>query len=205
MSKVIPLFATPVIKINFSKHTKYAGAFDTWDKVDRKPESWLVPLNTSFPNIEDDDAYVNQEIRDQIKEDIMFDIRRTLMKYNMPTKVKYDCFWYNAYRKGQGQETHNHLSMFNDENPLWSGVYFAQNCDPGSFFFCNHDFAWRTQQTFPYLKSNLADYYRELMPMSFTDGDLVLFPPHLNHGVKSETLSEDAQRLTFSFNISLEK
>ena len=29
MSKVIPLFATPVIKINFSKHTKYAGAFDT--------------------------------------------------------------------------------------------------------------------------------------------------------------------------------
>tara|TARA_B100000035_G_C20917558_1_gene516945 strand:- start:698 stop:937 length:240 start_codon:yes stop_codon:yes gene_type:complete len=79
MSKVIPLFATPVIKMNFSKHAKYAGMFDTWDEVDRKPESWLVSLNTSFPNIEDDDAYVNQEIRDQIKEDIMYDVRRTLM------------------------------------------------------------------------------------------------------------------------------
>lgn len=205
MSKIVPLFSTPVIKINFSKHAKYAGMFDTWDKVDRKPSNWLVPLNTSFPLIQDDDPYVNQETRDSLKEDIMFDIRRTLLKYNIPTKVEYECFWYNAYRKGQGQEVHNHLSMHNDQNPLWSGVYFAQNCDPGSFFFANHDFAWRTQQQFPYVKSNLSEYYKEFMPMNFIDGDIVLFPPHLNHGVKCGNLKEDVQRLTFSFNIYLEK
>ncbi len=205
MSKILPLYSTPVITFKFSKHYQYYDMFDTWEKTDRKPDSWLVPLNTSFPEIKDDDPHVDQDIRDKIKEEILFDIRRTLLKYKLPTKIKYDCFWYNAYRKGQGQEIHNHLSVDNTKNPFWSGVYFCKNCNPGSFFFTRHDYALRTQQTFDYVKTNISEYYRDERMMPFTDGDIILFPPHLHHGVKCENITDEQQRLTFSFNISIEK
>jgi hypothetical protein len=200
-TKILNLFATPVIQTEFDAHRKYAGEFGNWEKCDRKPESWHVPLNTSFPEVRQDDPYVPPAIVDDLKEDIMFQIKKIMLSKNMPTDLRYTAFWYNAYYDGQGQEPHNHLTV-DGKDPFWSGVYFAKNCFPGSFYFIKTEYSHRTQQSFAHQTTPLRDYYEEFYPTPFSDGNLVLFPPHLHHSVKVGATNRTEQRLTFSFNIS---
>ena len=37
------------------------------------------------------------------------------------------------------------------------------------------------------------------------DGDILLFPPHLEHSVQSKPENKNKMRMTFSFNIGIEK
>ena len=199
----LSLFSTPVLHAKFDEHSKYVDKFDNWGEIDRKPKSWHVPLNTSFPNIESDDPYVSEEIVNNLKDDIMFQVKKMNRDRGMPfLDLHYQAFWYNAYYEKQGQEPHNHLSVVG-EDPLWSGVYFAKNCFPGSFYFIRTEYSHRTQQWFDYVKSKMRPFYDEFYPTGFTDGDLVLFPPHLHHSVKVDEKNAKDQRLTFSFNIRI--
>ena len=198
---VIPLFSTPIIQFKFEKHDDYVNQFDNWERVDRFPISWSTPLNTSFPNISEDDPYVDSSVTNKLKDDIMFQLKKVMLNQNIPTDLYYQCFWYNAYYKGQGQEPHNHLSV-DGEDPLWSGIYFAKNCYPGQLVFVKTEYSHRSQQWFDWDKSKLKTYYQEISPTQFSSGDVVLFPPHLHHSVKVDERNIDNQRLTFSFNIS---
>ena len=49
----------------------------------------------------------------------------------------------------------------------------------------------------------MRTFYDEFYPTGFTDGDIVLFPPHLHHSVKVDEKNAKDQRLTFSFNIRI--
>lgn len=196
----ISLFSTPVLHAKFDAHDKYHDRFANWGEVDRKPKSWHVPLNTSFPNVQPDDPYVSDETVTELKSDILFQVKKMNKDRGLPVNIHYQCFWYNAYYNKQGQEPHNHLSVKGDD-PLWSGVYFAKNCFPGSFVFVRTEYSHRTQQWFEYEKSKMRGFYDEFYPSNFTDGDLVLFPPHLHHSVKVDERNAEEQRLTFSFNI----
>ena len=198
---VLDLFATPVIQTKFDAHRKYVGEFDNWEEIDRKPPSWHVPLNTSFPNVGDADPFVPSTIVDSLKKDIMFQVKKIMLSKRMPTNLSYTSFWYNAYYEGQGQEPHNHLSV-PGQDPFWCGIYFAKNCFPGSLFFIRTEYSHRSQQPFVSEETPMNKYYNEFYPTEFSDGDLVLFPPHLHHSVKVGSANKSEQRLTFSFNIS---
>lgn len=198
----LSLFSVPVIQTRFESHNDYVDKFDNWDEVDRKPKAWHVPLNTSFPNVRPDDPYVSDDIVKSLKSDIMFQVKKINNDRGLPTDLDYQCFWYNAYYNKQGQEPHNHLSQ-RGEDPLWSGVYFAKNCFPGSFIFVRTEYSHRCQQWFDYTSSKMRPFYDEFYPTTFGDGDLVLFPPYLHHSVKVDERNADLQRLTFSFNIRI--
>ena len=80
----LSLFSTPVLHAKFDEHSKYVDKFDNWGEIDRKPKSWHVPLNTSFPNIESDDPYVSEEIVNNLKDDIMFQVKKMNRDRGMP-------------------------------------------------------------------------------------------------------------------------
>ena len=198
---VLDLFATPVIETQFDAHRKYEAEFGNWEKRDRKPEQWHVPLNTSFPDVGPDDPYVSSDVVDSLKKDIMFQVKKVMLSNKMPTDLEYTSFWYNAYYEGQGQEPHNHLTV-NGQDPFWCGVYFAKNCFPGTFYFVRTEYSHRTQQSFNHQNTPLRQYYEEFYPTPYCDGHLILFPPHLHHSVKVGAPNKSDQRLTFSFNLS---
>ena len=59
----------------------------------------------------------------------------------------------------------------------------------------------KTQGPINVQSSPLRKYYDDNYITNFVDGDVVLFPPHLNHCVKlSDDQNVTDQRLTFSFN-----
>ena len=81
-------------------------------------------------------------------------------------------------------------------------MYFAKNCLPKQFRFHRTDLSLWTQGMFDFSKSPLEKYYKPRYDTMFSDGDVILFPPHLQHSVKvTEPLNVDNQRLTFAFNL----
>ena len=199
--ETLGLFATPTIVTPFPKHNDYE--WESFERVDRKPEEWFTPLNTSFPDIQDDDPYVDKELSDRLKGDIMDHLQKVFQCYNMPHEIRYSAFWYNAYYEGDAQEPHDHLSPDN-HNPYWCGIYFAKNCFQGQLVFQQKNPALRLQQTFDYANSKLAEYYTDAWVSAMQDGMIFLFPPHLTHGIKVGIENRNKMRLTFSFNLAID-
>ena len=199
--ETLGLFATPTIVTPFPKHKNYK--WESFERVDRKPEQWFTPLNTSFPDIEDDDPYVDKETADKLKGDILDHLQKVFQCYNMPHEIRYSAFWYNAYYEGDAQEPHDHLAPDN-HNPYWCGIYFAKNCFDGQLVFQQKNPALRLQQTFDYGSSKLAEYYNDAWVSAMQDGMIFLFPPHLTHGIKVGIENRNKMRLTFSFNLAID-
>ena len=199
--EVLGLFATPVIKFKFEKHDEYVDKWENWKKDDRQPIGWQCAVNTSFPQVEQDDPYAPMDVVNQLQKDLLFHIKKVHKLYNLNTNIVFHAFWYNAYYVNQGQEIHNHLPE-NGCAQLWSGVYFAKNCLKNQFTFTNTEYSLRSQGLMDYSNSPLRKFYVDTYNGDFSDGDIVLFPPHLHHSVKvKEKTNETEQRLTFSFNI----
>ena len=199
--EILGLFATPVIRFKFEKHEEYVDKWENWDKDERQPVGWQCGVNTSFPQVEKDDPYAPMEVVEQLEKDLLFHIKKVLRSYSLSSDVMFHAFWYNAYYTKQGQESHHHLPE-HGVAPVWSGVYFAKNCLPNQFSFQRTEFSLRSQGALDYSNSPLRKYYEDVYTSKFTDGDIVLFPPHLHHCVKVKgKTNETEQRLTFSFNI----
>ena len=196
----IPLFSTPLIVTKFKDHEKYN--IESFEKIDRRPENWTNSVNSSFPSVQIDDPYISPETCDQVKKSILEHLQNVFQCYNIPTNIILCNFWYNAYYEGQGQELHNHLGE-NNNNPLWSGIYFAKNCFDSQLKFKRNDFSLRSQQPFDFHQTTLADYYRDIWPSGIPVGYICLFPPHLQHSVTIGEENRDKMRLTFSFNVQL--
>ena len=65
---VLGAFSVPFIKFKFSKHDEYE--FDNVPKSVNLPSGWVIPLNSSFPNIRDNDPIVRADVRDNLKKDL---------------------------------------------------------------------------------------------------------------------------------------
>jgi len=193
------IFPTPILHFPFEKHTSYDWA--ETEKRYRIPYGWDQPLNSSFPEIQDDDGYVSPQTRDRLKLDILDSIVPALQELRLPSNVTYNNFWYNIYHDEQGQEKHWHLPEVGHVVPYWSGIYFAKNCNP-TIFYRDHG-VHRTQKFPGYEDSAIADCnYINYWP-HIVDGDILLFPPWLMHTAHTE--NKDLMRLTFSFNLVPEK
>lgn len=200
-TEIISLFATPVIKFKFEKHDEYVEKWENWEKDERQPIGWQCGVNTSFPQVEQDDPYAPMDVVNQLEKDLLFHIKKVHKLYNLSSNLMFHAFWYNAYYTDQGQETHHHLPEHGSA-PVWSGVYFAKNCFNNQFSFVKTEYSLRSQGLLNVSNSPLRKYYEEVYNGEFNDGDVVLFPPHVHHCVKvKDKTNRTEQRLTFSFNI----
>ena len=181
--EIINLFATPVIRFKFEKHDEYVDKWENWKKDERQPIGWQCGVNTSFPQVEQDDPYAPMDVVNQLQKDLLFHIKKVHKLYNLSSDIMFHAFWYNAYYVNQGQETHHHLPEHGCA-PVWSGVYFAKNCFKNQFSFVKTEYSLRSQGLMNYSNSPLRKFYEEVYNGEFTDGDVVLFPPHLQHCVK---------------------
>ena len=115
-----------------------------------------------------------------------------------PVELRIESIWMNLYNANSWQEIHNHSTHHNNI----SFVYFV-NLNPqtdGEFFFLNE----RSQF---YSASGLHDVFRlaetvninELCPIAVEEGDVLLFPSHMRHGVTVQR--NDTNRVTLSGNL----
>ena len=197
--ETIGLFPVPVIKIKFKDHYKYN--FPEVEKKDKKPDSWVESLHTTFPYIPDDDLIVPPMVRDSLMRDLKDVVVEVSQELNIPTNIYLLQLWYNIYHDNQGQERHNHLCGVGNSPSLWSGVYYNKNASPTQFF--RSDSSYQTQIFDEYKQSALAPCLSPCVAPSVEDGDILLFPPYLDHCVLSEPYHRDNMRMTFSFNINL--
>ena len=151
--------------------------------------------------IEDDDPVISPVVRDNLKKDLKDSIVEVFRQLNFPTNIDFLELWYNIYHDNQGQEKHSHLSEVGSPLPLWSGVYYNKNASPTQFF--RSDKLYQTQLFEGYKQSGLAPCLAESGEFPVEDGDILLFPPYLEHSVESKPQHKDSMRMTFSFNIAL--
>ena len=71
------LFSVPIVKFKFTKHYQYN--FPSIEKSERIPDGWEISLNTSFPFTEEDDPYIDKDVNDRLREDLLDDISKTLI------------------------------------------------------------------------------------------------------------------------------
>ena len=197
--EMIGLFPVPFLKIKFKDHHKYD--FAEVEKKDQKPDAWVDSVHTTFPNIRDDDVVVSPMIRDSLKIDLKSSIVEVFQQLNLPINIEFLQLWYNIYHDNQGQEKHNHFSQVGQLVPFWSGIYYNKNASPTKFF--NNNFMRKTQEFYGFEETKLSPCLAEACHFPVEDGDIILFPPYLEHSVESTVEHKNSMRMTFSFNITL--
>ena len=197
--EMIGLFPVPFLKIKFKDHHKYD--FAEVEKKDQKPDAWVESVHTTFPNIRDDDVVVSPMIRDSLKIDLKSSIVEVFEQLNLPINIEFLQLWYNIYHDNQGQEKHNHFSQVGQLVPFWSGIYYNKNASPTKFF--NGNAMINTQKFRGCEETALSACLAEGHFPPVEDGDILLFPPYLEHSVESKPQHKDSMRMTFSFNIAL--
>ena len=198
--EMIGLFPVPLLKIKFKDHHKYN--FPEVEKKEKKPDSWMKSLHTTFPYIPDDDLIVSPMVRDSLRRDLKDAVVEVSQELNIPTNIYLLQLWYNIYHDNQGQERHHHLGGVGQSTSLWSGVYYNKNASPTQFF--RSDSSYKTQIFDGHEKSALATCLIGSFCPNVEDGDILLFPPYLEHSVQSEPQHKSKMRMTFSFNIDLQ-
>ena len=199
--ELMGLFPIPLIKIKFKYHDKYN--FPEVEKKENKPDEWNCSLNTSFPAIFDTDSIVSPTVRDSFIKDLLECVKEVIGKLNMPTNIGISQLWYNIYHDNQGQEPHHHLPMVGGTLPFWCGIYYNKNASPTTFH--RSDRLYQTQLFTGYPESAMNGILGLHCSPPVEDGDILLFPPHLEHSVQSKPENKNKMRMTFSFNIDLKR
>ena len=187
------LFYVTVYTFKFNKHSEYG--FEDVGKLNRHPEGWRCDVNSSFPNIRNDDPMVSVFQRENLKRDLKFQLMELFYEKQLPDRFEFREFWYNVYHKNQNQERHSHL-MGCGGVPYWCGIYYHKGFTPTTFYRPDYH---NTVHSFPINGSELSDYKSSIAKPKLNDGDVILFPPYVEHCV-DENLSDDI-RITFSFNL----
>jgi hypothetical protein len=194
---ILSPFAVPIIKFEFKYHDRYK--FNEIEKIERIPVEWAKSINSSFPNIRDDDYLISPNIRDSLINDLKESIQDVFEELNIPKEFYFQEFWYNVYHDGQGQEAHNHLPFAHGRLPYWSGIYYNKNASPTKFI--RPDRLYATQLFEGYKESSLSNFYFYSFHPDVNDGDIILFPPYLDHYIDEDEQRKDNMRLTFAFNM----
>lgn len=192
------LFPTPLIKFKFTKH--YLYHFEEIPKSVNKPKGWVKPLNTSF-GIDDGDSFLSLEKKDKLSKHLKKDIDEVFARLEIPTEYFIYQLWYNVYHDNQGQEIHDHISGPEGKSPYWCGIYYNKGTTPTSFIrpYITHRINRHPEFTFP--DSPLFKFYSDIEHPEIEPGDVILFPPWLEHYVDTGEECKDNMRLTFSFNL----
>tara|TARA_B100002019_G_C21079987_1_gene503300 strand:- start:44 stop:685 length:642 start_codon:yes stop_codon:yes gene_type:complete len=193
------LFSVPILQFKLSTHDNYIFNYPKNTLIENQPLNWLSSVNTSFPDAQPDDFITDEQLKN-LKKDIHNEILLRFSNLNLNYKFKLSNFWYNIYGNGQGQELHNHLGYLQNEDPIWSGVYYHKNCENTSTVFQRTGMDYRTSIFRGCENSEIGDTFLEHWSPCTSDGDIILFPPYLQHYVKCSLKGNDL-RVTFAFNL----
>lgn len=100
----------------------------------------------------------------------------------------FDDYWVNVYTKGHGQGAHNHMN-YDSTTPFRCFTYFAKynkTRDAPLRFYTD-------------LEEKVPSRQRESITLDIDEGDIVFFPPDLEHSVDTQTTN--GPRITISGNI----
>jgi len=110
--------------------------------------------------------------------------------------------WYNVTGKGGWGETHNHLSS--PRTIQFSAVHYVKfdplTHSPTIFYNPSNDGIRSTQPT-PTVSNLPPTWPKELINVDATEGDMIFFPPYLNHSIPVQKSS--VPRITTAFNITI--
>jgi hypothetical protein len=186
-----------MLKFKFDRHEDYN--FRSVGRKNNIPDGWKVSLNSTFPNISDTDSVVRKEQRDSLKQDLYRQIRELFVRdLHIINPFEIGDFWYNIYHQGQGQEPHQHLSDCSHPNPFWCGIYYYRGASPTKF--SSPVMIHKMHRWVGVHDTLLKDCFSEYYAPRVEDGDVILFPPYLEHCIYSTQVQ---MRMTFAFNLYL--
>ena len=193
---IINLFPTQLICFKFTKHKNYF--FIDPGKQSHVPKGWNCDVNSTFPMIPDDDPLVLQDVRDRLISDITHACNTELPREGLAS-CDITTFWYNAYHGEQDQERHDHMD---GRCPTFlSGIYYNANPTPTTFFPISTQH--RAIRYRGIENSGIEESMSDCHHYKPSEGQIILFPPYLEHAVTCS--SSDKMRLTFSFNLILQR
>lgn len=193
---IVDLFPVQILCFRFSKHKNYFFLDPGYRS--KTPAGWNCDVNSTFPMIPNDDPLVIPQVRDRLIKDISTECNAELQNERLP-QCDITTFWYNAYHCDQSQERHDHMD---GRCPTFlAGIYYNANPSPTTFFPLSVNF--RAIRHRGIEQSGIKDSMRDSYHHTPQEGQIILFPPYLEHEVRSSL--SDKMRLTFSFNLVLRK
>lgn len=195
------LFATPLYQINLKQKNNLLKDL-LISKIEQQykdfklnpPPGWLTnKVYTSF-NQKD----LNERIfsDDLIHDKLMATYHEHFLKvFGKEYNFLIQDMWFNYYINGEYQESHDHVGdSFSSENQF-SAIHFLK-FDP--------------KRHQPVIFENPCKINRPYIPSdnyipSINEGDLFIFPSHLEHYVKQSEPTPDYARITIAFNIKVEE
>ena len=192
------LFPVPFIKFKFTKHHLYN--FPEVKKSVNKPEGWIKPLNTSFGKTCGDDFF-NDNQRLQMISHLEKDIDEAFKILDIPSEFNISQLWYNIYHDNQGQEPHDHIPGPMDKVPYWCGIYYNKGNVPTTFVKPYHYHRTNRHEEFQSPDSVMFKYFCDINQPEIEPGDIILFPPWIEHYIETGNANKTDMRLTFAFNL----
>lgn len=191
--KLWPLFSTPVVEDNFEcdidmnyivNQIQYKTYKDK-NSGGRGSVNQSILLEKEF-----------EELRNRIESRLSYFLY-SVLKFTQGN-IKHASSWINWHRQGDWAELHAH------ENSVYSGIYYIkchENC--GRLWF-HHPYSIPTfsSHTVQPEISEFDIYNSKRFFFDPKDGDLVLFPSHLEHRTEKNLSGED--RICLAFNYFIE-
>ena len=194
-SDIVGLFSTPV----------YHGVVERFDEVQNELNDCITDINFgmrdgwSSTHYLSDPHFQSNLIIESNLNIFKSEIEKHLKEYCIKTGVpagsngswndNYSIIssWFALFKKGNYAHIHNH-----GESDIAGVYYFKKSGDDGNLFFCTPNKAIDSSVL---LKTGR-------MVVNPTEGELILFPGWLDHGV--QTNDTDDERVSVSFNIRFE-
>ena len=81
------VFYVPIFTFRFEKHDTYDFSdIAKQGKIDSRPKGWTTPVNSSFPNISDNDRLISPDVRDSLIKDLSEQMKRLFISNGIPDK-----------------------------------------------------------------------------------------------------------------------
>lgn len=124
------------------------------------------------------------------------EMKKHMNKINEKLNYVIEKMWYNVYNKNDFQEPHTHLGKCNKLS--LSCIYCVAESDAKLYFF-NPRY---TTHSLSGISSVFdSDNYKEHFFPNLKEGNIIIFPSYLYHGVSPQ--KSDTQRITVAFNINI--
>jgi len=191
--EVVPAFVTPI----------YCGCVNEYDEIQSELESCIEKIEfgmvTGWGSTHwlSDPTFNSNLVSDFNLDKFATEIDIHVKNYCQSvgyrpkdgTELKYRIVssWFALFKKGNYAHIHNH-----GESDIAGVYYFKKSGDDGNLFFCTPNKAIDSSVL---LKTGR-------MVVNPTEGDLLLFPGWLDHGVQTNDI--DDERVSVSFNIRFE-
>ena len=189
MENVISLFPTPLYLTNIG--VDYDIPLDILFKLDQRDSGGGISVDQEY-------LLKTKSLKKSIDKEIEIYLRKYL-RLKTTVGLKHQCSWVLLHKKGDFTPKHYH------QNSWLSGIYYHKtplNSGDVCFSVSSPNFGWTTSQMNPYTEIEEHNPYNSgMFIVKPKEGDLFLFPSHLEHS--SGVNASDYDRCLVSFNYTL--